>query len=162
MANIPPTCAACQKTAQIANARGLITCPKCKTTLYCSWDCWKADSKMHREACVVRPIERPPRSENSTYRPPAFAISYAAPRKNTSAVQPCSAEEHISNPFTKLVQGTYLHDRPEKDVYQLLIDSFRWREYDDKGYGAKMTPTISLLGSRSSTPFHLYLFKAST
>jgi splicing suppressor protein 51 len=33
-------------------------------------------------------------------------------------------------PFTNLIRGTWLHDRPEIDVYRLLIDAYRLRVED--------------------------------
>jgi splicing suppressor protein 51 len=40
-------------------------------------------------------------------------------------------EQPITKPFTHLHNGTYLHDRPEIDVYRLLIDSYRMRIEDE-------------------------------
>ncbi|KAH7323255.1 hypothetical protein B0I35DRAFT_450352 [Stachybotrys elegans] len=40
----------------------------------------------------------------------------------------------ISKPFTRLGNDTWLHDRPEPDVYQLLIDSYRMRAEDEYNF----------------------------
>lgn len=40
-------------------------------------------------------------------------------------------DKQIPDPFTRLDNKTYLHDRPEKDVFKLLIDAFRMRQADD-------------------------------
>ena len=37
---------------------------------------------------------------------------------------------HISDPFTRLDQGHYLHDRSEKDVFKVLIDALRLHKHD--------------------------------
>ncbi|RBR14845.1 uncharacterized protein FIESC28_07543 [Fusarium coffeatum] len=43
---------------------------------------------------------------------------------------PKGLDQPIPDPFTRLDRGTYLHDRPEKDVYKLLIDTYRLRVED--------------------------------
>lgn len=40
-------------------------------------------------------------------------------------------DQPIPNPFTRLDTGKWLHDRPEVDVYRLLIESYRMRMEDD-------------------------------
>ena len=52
---------------------------------------------------------------------------------NTSYKTPhvSNLQKQIPNPFTRLDNNTYLHDRPEQDVYKLLIDSFRLRQEDN-------------------------------
>ncbi|EQL02299.1 hypothetical protein G6O67_007491 [Ophiocordyceps sinensis] len=40
------------------------------------------------------------------------------------------AAANSSGPFTRLENGTWLHDRSEKDVYGLLIDAYRLRAED--------------------------------
>jgi len=68
----------------------------------------------------------------------------------------------VPNPFTRLDQGKYLYDRPQTDVYKLLIDSFRIRQADDFAYEGKATPSSVYTGTLSSTePFRQYLEKAS-
>jgi splicing suppressor protein 51 len=80
-----------------------------------------------------------------------------------SAIQLHNVEKRIPNPFTRLDQGTYLHERPEKDVYQLLIDSLRWRELDDIRYRVKILACSIHSGYPSSiVPFRLYLDNAAT
>jgi hypothetical protein len=73
-----------------------------------------------------------------------------------------SREAH-PNPFTKLDKGKYLHDRPEKDVYKLLIDSFRIRQADDLNFENKTTPGSIYAGASSRImTFRQYLFKADS
>ncbi|KAH7271778.1 hypothetical protein B0J15DRAFT_576966 [Fusarium solani] len=40
---------------------------------------------------------------------------------------PKGLDSGISSPFTRLQNGTFLHNRSERDVYRILIDSFRFR-----------------------------------
>jgi hypothetical protein len=71
--------------------------------------------------------------------------------------------KHVANPFTRLDQGVYLHDRPEADVFKLLIDSFRIRQADDYDFEGKITPPSIYTGAPSSVqPFRQYLIKAAT
>lgn len=80
-----------------------------------------------------------------------------------SAARLKDLEQHIPNPFTKLDQGTYLHDRPDKDVYKLLIDSFRIRQDDDLNFESKKSPGSIYSGASSSlVPFREFLSKASS
>ncbi|RAK98811.1 uncharacterized protein BO80DRAFT_479345 [Aspergillus ibericus CBS 121593] len=45
--------------------------------------------------------------------------------------RPQTLEAHIEKPFHQLHSKTWLHNRPENDVYQLLIDVYRMRMEDD-------------------------------
>lgn len=65
---------------------------------------------------------------------------------------PCSSslEKHISDPFTRIDKGTFLHDRPEKDVYKLLVDALRMSEQDWFKLGGKRIPNSVYDGKKSS------------
>ncbi|KAL5398906.1 hypothetical protein PMIN03_012734 [Paraphaeosphaeria minitans] len=143
-----PTCAKCNETAAAKNVADLKLCARCKTTRYCGRDCQKADWKTHKKAC-------------STYAAETFRTStehsstYSAPRLK-------DLEVHVPNPFTRLDQGNYLYDRPQTDVYKLLVDSFRMRQADDFAYEGKAMPRTVYTGFSSSTePFRQYLEKAA-
>lgn len=75
----------------------------------CSRDCQKADWKTHKNNYAKNASETFAQgagtSQNST--------NAANPPKNLSAA--------VDKPFHRLESKTWLHDRPEKDVYQLLI-----------------------------------------
>ncbi|KAJ5008574.1 Glucan endo-1,3-beta-glucosidase A1 [Colletotrichum sp. SAR 10_66] len=58
-------------------------------------------------------------------------------------------EAPIVNAFTNLEKRTYLHNRPEKDVYEILIDCYRLRMEDDAKIVGIMEPD-SIYASRSS------------
>jgi len=140
-------CANCKKTAADANLQSLKACAKCKTTQYCNRECQKADWKIHKKVCALNA---------SRAFIPEHSNSYSAGRLN-------ELEKHIPNPFTKLDQGQYLHDRPEKDVYKLLIDSFRIRQADDLNLENKTTPGSIYSGASSSIEaFRQYLSKAAS
>ncbi|KAM0378309.1 hypothetical protein ACHAPK_001829 [Fusarium culmorum] len=47
-----------------------------------------------------------------------------------SGSPPKGLDQPIPDPFTRLDKGKYLHNRPEKDVYRLLIDCYRLRVKD--------------------------------
>lgn len=82
--------------------------------------------------------------------------TYSAPRLK-------NIEKHVPNPFTRLDQSAYLHDRPEADVFKLLIDSFRLREADDLQFEQKTNPRSIYTGaSSSSEPFRQYIAKAAS
>ncbi|KAI8939989.1 hypothetical protein NX059_003712 [Plenodomus lindquistii] len=109
MADEKHTCAKCNETAAAKNVAALKVCVRCKTARYCDRDCQKADWKTHKKECS--------KLANQTSKP---GTENFAPRLK-------GLEKHVPNPFTRLDQGKYLHDRPQKDVYKLLIDSFRMR-----------------------------------
>ncbi|KAF7504210.1 hypothetical protein GJ744_002583 [Endocarpon pusillum] len=91
-------CSKCGKTA--ASGINLKSCAKCRTTLYCSRDCQKADGR-HKKGCV---------SNAATAESPVVGVD---------------------KPFHRLHAKTWLHDRPEQDVYKLLIDTYRLRMEDN-------------------------------
>lgn len=139
MVGATPACASCKKTAAEANIEALKQCAKCRTTQYCSRDCQKDDWKIHKKICGKNAAARNDPLSNAEH-----SSTYTSARLN-------DLEKHIPNPFTKLDQGKYLHDRPEKDVYKLLIDSYRMRQADDLN-----------LENKKSPPFPQYLAKAGT
>ncbi|KAF9728397.1 hypothetical protein PMIN01_13530 [Paraphaeosphaeria minitans] len=140
MANETKTCAYCKKTAEAREVPCLQACARCKTALYCGRDCQKADYKSHKKVCP-KPVEH--------------SNSYSAPRLH-------DLEQHVPDPFTRLDEGTYLHDRPETDTFKLLIDSFRMRQADDFQYEKRTTPPSIYTGAPSSTePFRQYLDRAT-
>ncbi|KAL6353747.1 hypothetical protein LRP88_12738 [Fusarium phalaenopsidis] len=49
---------------------------------------------------------------------------------NEGLSAPKGPDEPIPDPFTRLDNGTHLHNRPEKGVYRLLLDTYRLRVDD--------------------------------
>ncbi|CAA9966956.1 zf-MYND domain containing protein [Pyrenophora teres f. maculata] len=144
-------CAKCKKTAADCGVASLKRCAKCKSIVYCGRDCQKAHYKAHKAACNELAAGAAHVDTNTIH-----SDNYSAPRLR-------DLEMHVPNPFTRLDQGKYLHDRPEKDVYKLLIDSFRMRQQDDDQMENKRAPNSVYTGAASSIePFRKYLAQAAT
>ena len=111
-------CKTCAKEA--SNVITLKRCAKCKTQWYCSRPCQRADWKNHKQTCYKNPRETFANtgSTSSTHN--------RAPPKGLSAP--------IDKPFHQLDSKTWLHVRPEKDVYKLLIDTYRLRMEDQYNF----------------------------
>lgn len=112
-----PLCGSCAKIEDSAGIK-LKRCAKCQTTFYCSRECQKSDWKKHKKVCASQAAAAHSSStpSPSNRRPPTGS-------KGLSAA--------IDKPFHRLDAKTWLHDRPEEDVYKLLIDSYRFRMEDD-------------------------------
>lgn len=154
-------CAQCSKTAADLNGANFSRCSKCRQTLYCNRDCQKAHWKTHKKVCASQA------NANANASPSAEANAYveanAIHSTNYSAPRLHDLDVHVPNPFTRLDQGTYLHDRSETDVYKLLIDSFRMRQADDLNLEHITTPQSVYTGAASSiVPFRAYLAKVGT
>lgn len=146
----PICCGSCKKTALEANLANLKVCAKCKSAFYCSRECQKADWKTHKKACSQNAAN----SASST--PSEHGTTYTTLRSSV-------LQKHISNPFTRLDNGTYLHDRPEQDVYKLLIDCFRMRQEDDYNMEGDVDEDSVYSGSPTSIkPFSKFLLLASS
>jgi splicing suppressor protein 51 len=162
-----PACSVYAKTASAANLSVLNTCSKCKTTLYCSCDCQKADWSKHKIICSKTASSGAPNASSaprlSNSSSSAYVNANTEHSSTYSALRLRDLEEHIPNPFTCLVEGTFLHNRPEKDVFKLLINSYRIREADDMNLENKATPQSVYTGASSSiVPFKWYLTQATT
>ncbi|KAJ0383515.1 hypothetical protein COL922a_010332 [Colletotrichum nupharicola] len=117
-------------------------CQKCKKDItdeaaecdccyvkYCSKSCQNLHWKNHKKSCARTRTANP--SE--------------PPRPTPSR----GLEAPIMNAFTNLEKRTFLHNRPEKDVYKILIDCYRLRMEDDAKIVGIMEPD-SIYASRSS------------
>ncbi|KAF1914403.1 hypothetical protein BDU57DRAFT_519376 [Ampelomyces quisqualis] len=151
MADTSPSCAKCRKTAAAANVANLKACAKCKSARYCGRECQTGDWKVHKKVCARESATR------------AFVEAHAEHSNSYASPRLTNLEKHIPNPFTQLDKGKYLHGHPEKDVYKLLIDSFRMRQADDKNFEGKTAPRSIYTGASSSIdPFRKYIAKAAT
>lgn len=113
-----PSCSSCRKSQnEVPNS--LKRCAKCKSQWYCSRDCQKSDWKNHKKVCGSTPIDPATPMFNTT------KTSSAGRSSKPGAV--C----YIPNPFTALNNGTWLHNRPKKDVFKLLVDTYRMRVEDE-------------------------------
>ncbi|TFA98138.1 hypothetical protein CCMA1212_010134 [Trichoderma ghanense] len=105
----------------------------------------KAESKSHKgETCG--------KSQPST----------ATPGASTSKIKPASSRPGHDMPFTRLYQGIWLHDRPEAETYELLIDTYRLRVEDTYVFRGELMED-SLYATRSSglRGFRKFLEKAA-
>ncbi|KAG0283677.1 hypothetical protein BGZ96_011939 [Linnemannia gamsii] len=69
--------------------------------------------------------------------------------------------KHIDKPYHRLNSKTWLHDRPEEDVYKLLIDCFRMRQHDDFAMeGLKDKDGLYSGAGHSQAGFKRFLVKA--
>jgi splicing suppressor protein 51 len=124
-----PACNICKKTSTQVELK---KCAKCKTADYCSRECQKADWKAHKKVCSQLSASQP--STTAAWDQPNLN---SPPISSTSEglSPPKGLDGPVTKPFTRLKTNTWLHDRPEKDVYRLLIDAYRMRVEDDYNYG---------------------------
>ena len=152
MADTSICCANCSKTQN--NAPNLKLCAKCRATRYCSRDCQTAHWKVHKKVCTKQAAAG---IANSTSSPNIIHnTNYESPRVK-------NLEKHISKPFTRLDNNTWIHDRPEKDVFKLLIDAFRLRQEDNLVQEGKVDSDSIYQGAPDSTAgFRKFIQLAST
>ncbi|VUC35463.1 unnamed protein product [Clonostachys rosea] len=127
-----PACVTCKKTAPEVTIK---RCAKCSVAPYCSRDCQKADWKNHRKTCGKES------AGSSSSSSPSNLFTPASPLKGL--------EKPVTKPFTKIGNGTWLHGRPETDVYRLLIDAYRLRVEDEYTMEGKMDNDSLYAGSGS-------------
>ena len=108
-------------------------CAKCKTVRYCSRECQQTDWKQHKKVCSSNAGERAanPDTSNQSSTPQAGPT----PAAQAHGGQVKNLDNPVEKPFHKLNDKTWLHDRSEKDVFKLLIDSYRLRAEDDYNFG---------------------------
>ena len=122
----------------------LKNCAKCGIASYCSRDCQKADWKTHKKVCG-RQVPPPQRS------------SSAAPTSGGALDAP------VPDPFIRLDNGTWLHGRPEKDVFRLLIDAYRMRMEDNYKFDGECDEDSIYGGSRDGVAgFQRFLDKVAS
>lgn len=125
----PPRCFNCKKL-QTEFPKLLMRCAKCRTALYCSLECQKADWKSHKPTCHLAgsaPPPNPPQGPTARHNPGFQAM----------------------NDMFGLSNDDFLHDRPEGEVFNLLIDSFRMRVEDESVYGGN---TIGVYNGENTLP----------
>ncbi len=123
MNSSPTTAPSKCKCATCSKAGALKKCAECSTTPYCSHECQKKDWKSHKKICSSNA------TASSSGGPSSENASSSSSRGQQSAGQGLSAP--FPKPFHALDSATYLHNRPEQDVFKLLIDCYRLRAQDD-------------------------------
>jgi len=116
-------CANCARTAAEAG-KSLKGCAKCHSVKYCGRECQKADWKQHKKVCASNAAANAG-SDNTTSKTVPLNFTQQA----TNATN--ALKVTMDKPFHRLDSKTWLHDRPEVDVYKLLIDCYRLRMEDD-------------------------------
>ena len=109
-------CASCKKSPPAVTLK---RCAKCSVTPYCSRECQKADWKSHKKSCGKQGSQ----ADSSPFSSTNAGSNVLSPPKGLDGP--------VTKPFTRLDNGTWLHDRPERDVYRLLIDAYRMRMEDE-------------------------------
>ena len=146
-------CANCNKTE--SNAPNLKLCAKCQVTRYCSRDCQTTHWKVHKKVCAKQAASAG--TPNATSPP---KISHDTDYESARVK---NLEKYISKPFTCLDKNAWLHDRPEKDVYKLLIDAFRMRQEDSSTMDGQVDKDTIYTGAPDSTAgFRKFIQLAST
>ncbi|KAF2006464.1 hypothetical protein P154DRAFT_217803 [Amniculicola lignicola CBS 123094] len=153
MADAMLYCANCKNNS---NGLSLRACSKCKVTRYCSRECQKNNWKSHKKLCSKQAGEAFHNLSGHPDMPAEHGTNYTTPRTK-------GLEQQIQDPFTRIDQHTYLHDRPETDVYKLLIDCFRMRQEDDNNFENKQSPYSIYSGASDSVvAFRHFLDLASS
>ncbi|CAM1507505.1 Fc.00g071460.m01.CDS01 [Cosmosporella sp. VM-42] len=145
--------ASCHKCQKVESPEfSLKRCAKCNTTLYCGRDCQKADWKAHKKVCGKQAGEASGSRGNGTSSSSGSGLS-----------PPKGLDKPIVNTFTRLDNNTWLHDRPETDVYRLLLDAYRLRAEDEHNLEGK-ADADGLYGGASDSlrPFQRFLRRAAS
>lgn len=102
-------------------------CGRCKssTILYCSRQCQESDYTEHKKNCRVN---------NAIFAFAGEPIERNIPIPQGFTKARGGLELPVSKPFHRLQARKWLHERPEADVYKLLIDVYRMRMADAHTY----------------------------
>lgn len=161
MADTPDTtaqCANCAKTQSDPDVN-LKRCAKCHTTRYCSRECQKTNWKIHKRLCASYAT-----SASSNTAPNSTGPGDAPPQGSPSSRDPNESGHNtkglavvIDKPFHRLHAKTWLHDRPQQDVFKLLIDTYRMRVEDDAKAGEIDTDSLYGGAADGRHPFRRFL-----
>lgn len=113
-------CDGCKKTE--SKDLSLKKCNRCKSASYCSRECQKSNWKAHKKFCVATAQANAAPSAPSTIQQNTAQANNRARR---------ALDVDIEKPFHKIYDRTWLHGRSRRDVYKLLIDTYRLRMDDN-------------------------------
>ncbi|KAM3439000.1 hypothetical protein NHJ13734_003935 [Beauveria thailandica] len=119
-------CASCAKSPPEVKLKHCVQCPEVK---YCGRPCQTAHWPIHRAVCNSQTGSNARSAGNTNARSGAAATGGSS-SASAKLSPPKGLEKGIATPFTHLDKGTWLHDRPHKDVYALLVDAYRLRVED--------------------------------
>jgi mitochondrial splicing suppressor protein 51 len=89
-------------------------CAKCRTIHYCSRDCQKADWKQHKKVCAMAAQK-------------SGSTNNALPSTVSTSSRSTASTSSIPGRLQALLDKKWLHDRTEEEVYNLPIDTYRFR-----------------------------------
>ena len=125
-------CGNCAKTKS-DSGNDLKFCARCHVTPYCSKECQKSNWKAHKKICGGNAASAGSQGSSTS-------AADGAPLKGLAVA--------IDKPFHRLDDKTWLHNRPEGDVFALLIDTYRLRVEDDYTFTGDVD-VDSLYGGRA-------------
>lgn len=146
MADTHATTAKCANCAKPQSDSGLDLkrCAKCQTTRYCSRACQKTNWKIHKRVCASNAASadsQPPLEPAGTGN--ALPQTFPSPRDpNGGGNNARALAVDVVKPFHRLNAKIWLHDRPQRDVFTLLIDTYRLRMEDDYKAGEADSDSI--------------------
>ncbi|KAM3462915.1 hypothetical protein NHJ6243_003717 [Beauveria neobassiana] len=132
-------CASCAKSPPEVKLKHCVQCPEVK---YCGRPCQTAHWPIHRAVCNSQTGSNArsagnnnnnnnnARSAGNTNARSGATATGGSSSASAGLSPPKGLEKGIAKPFTHLDKGTWLHDRPPKDVYALLVDAYRLRVED--------------------------------
>ncbi|KAF9178119.1 hypothetical protein BGZ51_008097 [Haplosporangium sp. Z 767] len=135
------SCSHCGKTRSESESP-FKRCAKCRSIVYCTRECQKNDWKVHKKVCASL-------AATSSTVPADPAPSSSAPPSGAAEAAKSSMVA-IEKPFHHLNDKTWLHGRPEIDVFRLLIDCYRFRLEDDYSLEFYQHPDSIYVGCKDS------------
>ncbi|KAL1387671.1 hypothetical protein HDK64DRAFT_219148, partial [Phyllosticta capitalensis] len=109
-------------------------CGHCRLQLYCGRDCQKKHWRKHKLVCKLMGAVKDADADQAHPNTPAHA--------HRCPICCPALQVRIRNPFIALQYGTWLHNRPKNDTYQLLLEAYRLRTGDKRNHQSRPTTPI--------------------